>query len=333
MTCGQVSRRGLLAAGAVGIGALVAGCGRHSDTESGQRRWSFVDDRGKKVVADKRPQRIIAYVGTAAALYDLGLGDRIVGVFGPTRLKDGKPDQQAGNLDISRVTILGNAWGEFDIEKYASLRPDLLVTNMYEKNSLWFVPDDSKQKILKLAPCIALNTAHVSLPKPMHRYLQLAQELGADLSAKAVTQAKSRYEAAVTALRAAAGGNRQIKVLAGSASRDLFYVSDPRVYADLSYFRDLGVDFVVPNKVTGGFFENLSWEQANKYPADLIMLDDRTAGLQPKDLKSNPTWTSLPAVRAGQITPWLSEPRFSYAGLAPRIELLAKAVRSAHKVS
>jgi iron complex transport system substrate-binding protein len=187
-------------------------------------------------------------------------------------------------------------------------------------------PRRRQDKILKLAPCIGINTAHLALPEPPHRYVQLAQALGADLAAGPVTNAKSRYDKAVTALRTTATGNSKIKVLAGSASTDLFYVSDARVYDDLSYFRQLGVDFVVPDKVTGGFFENLSWEQANKYPADLIMLDDGTAGLQPKDLKSNPTWSPLPAVRAGQITPWLSEPRFSCAGCAPRIELLARAL-------
>jgi iron complex transport system substrate-binding protein len=99
------------------------------------------------------------------------------------------------------------------------------------------------------------------------------------------------------------------------------------------YYRQLGVDLVVPDKVDkGGYFQSLSWENADAYRADLIMLDDRTGTLQPNDLASKPTWSRLPAVRAGQVIPWSSEPRFSYAGAAPLLEALAKAVQNAKKV-
>src|SRR5882757_955629 len=331
----ELSRRRLLAAGgALAIGAVATACGStKSSASTASDAWSFTDDRKKKVNAEHRPKRVVAYTGSAAALHDFGLTTEIVGVFGPTKLKDGKPDVQAGNLDISKLTIVGNVWGEFNIEKYAALQPDLLITNMYEKSALWFVPDDSKQKILDLAPSIGINAAHVSLPEPIGRYAELAASLGADLKSTQVTAAKTRFDKAVDALRRAAKGKRKLKVLAGSASTDLFYVSDPSVYADLSYYRELGVDFVMPNHVTGGFFEDLSWEKADKYPADLIMLDNRTAALQPAALKSNPTWTRLAAVRAGQVTPWLSEPRFSYAGCAPLIELLVAAMQKAKKVT
>ena len=38
-------------------------------------------------------------------------------------------------------------------------------------------------------------------------------------------------------------------------------------------------------------------------------------------------------VKAGQIVPWLSEPRFSYAGCAGPLETLANALTSARKVA
>src|SRR3954470_14973682 len=102
----QLSRRGLLATGgAAGIGALLAACGQ--DGGSGAAKggaeggsWSFTDDRRKKVTAKSAPRRIIAFTGTAAALVDFGIGDRIVGVFGETRQKNGKPTPQAGDLDV-----------------------------------------------------------------------------------------------------------------------------------------------------------------------------------------------------------------------------------------
>ena len=44
----------------------------------------------------------------------------------------------------------------------------------------------------------------------------------------------------------------------------------------------------------------LSWENAGKFTADLILLDNRSTALQPKDLAAKPTWAQLPAVKAGQ---------------------------------
>ncbi|WP_399092967.1 ABC transporter substrate-binding protein [Streptomyces sp. BBFR2] len=329
------SRRGVLAAGgAVGIGAFLAACGGGGGKGSGAAggTWSFTDDRKKKVTLDHTPQRIVAFTGTAAALHDFGADTRLVGVFGPTKLTNGKPDPQAGGLDVDDVTIIGNAYGQFSVEKYAGLRPDLLITNMYEPGALWFVPDDRKDKINQLAPSIALTSSRTPLVKIIERYAELAGALGADLKAKRVTDAKARFEKASAALRAAAKAN-PVKVLACSGSADLFYASNPGINADLMYYKSLGVDVIVPDHLDkGGYFESLSWENADKYRADVLLLDNRTATLQPKDLASKPSWSQLPAVKADQITPWSSEPRFSYAGATPLIEQLTKAIRDAKKV-
>jgi iron complex transport system substrate-binding protein len=332
-----LSRRGLLAAGGVvGLGALLTACGGEGGPDSGSDKggsWSFTDDRHKKVSLDGPPKRIVAYVGTAAALHDFGVDSQIAGVFGPTKKKNGKPDVLAGDLDVGKLTIIGNAYGQFDIEKYAKVRPDVLITNMYVQNALWYVPEESKSKILKLAPSLALKTANVSMRHTIERYAQLARALGADPKAKKVTDAKARFDKAADALRKSAASSGGIRVLAASGAADLFYVSDPGANADLRFFKELGVDIVVPKKVgKQGFYEELSWENADKYKADVIMLDNRTQSLQPAALTSKPSWRQLPAVKAGQITTWDAEPRFSYAGAAPLLENLAKAIGDAKKV-
>ncbi|PWU46894.1 ABC transporter substrate-binding protein [Micromonospora sp. S4605] len=335
----RLSRRGLLAGGAATFAALLAGCGGDGDSASsavskGSGPWSFTDDRNEKVSAGARPTRVVAFTGTAAALVDFGLDKQVVGVFGETKRADGTKDPQAGDLNVESVEILGNVWGEFSVEKYAALRPELLVTHMYDPGALWYVPDESKDKILPLAPSVAVTTARVPMTKPIERYAQLAESLGADLSAKKVTDAKARFEAAAESVRQAVKTNPGIKVMAASGSPDLFYVSNPKVSTDLMYFAELGVDIVVPTKLeTGDYFEVLSWENANKFPADLILLDNRSTALQPKDLAAKPTWGQLPAVKANQVTPWDAVPRFSYAGAAPLLENLAKAILAAKKVS
>jgi iron complex transport system substrate-binding protein len=337
----HLSRRGILAAGgALGLGALLAACGDGGSGASDKAAekdggpWSFTDDRKEKVTADKAPERIVAFTGTAAALADFGLKDRIVGVFGETVLEDGSAHPQAGDLDVKKIEVLGNTWGEFDIEKYAALSPELLVTHQYDQGSLWYVPDESKDKILKLAPSVAVQVANVSLLKPIQRYAALAESLGADLKSRQVTDGKARFEAAAEKLRKAAKASGGLRVLAASGSADYFYVSTPAPAADLKYFAELGVNFVVPEdiKASGGYFESLSWENAGQYEADLIILDNRSTALQPGDLKSKPTWEALPAVKAGQVAEWDPVPRFSYQGAAPLMENLADAIGKARKL-
>jgi iron complex transport system substrate-binding protein len=260
--------------------------------------------------------------------------EQLVGVFGPTKLADGKPDPQAGDLPVDRLEIIGNAYGEFNIEKYAALRPELLVDNMFIPGDLFYVPEESKDKIYALAPSVAIAAGTVALPKPIERTAALAAALGADLKAAKVTAAKARFEKAAEAVRAAAKAKPGLKVLAASGSPDLFYASSPAKNTDLIYYKELGVDLIVPDKLgKDDYFESLSWENADKYDADLILLDSRTQALQPKDLGGKPSWPELPAVKAGQVIPWQPEPRFSYEGCAPLLEALATAVNSAKKTS
>jgi iron complex transport system substrate-binding protein len=341
----HLTRRGLLAAsGALGLGAVLAACGDESSDSAGSGKetpaaksgpWSFKDDRGTTVKTDKTPANIVAFVGVAAALYDYGVD--VKGVFGPTRTQDGKADVQAGDLDISKVTVLGNTWGEFSVEKYAALSPDVLITTMFDDaGTLWYVPEESKDKIAKLAPSVGISVYDRQLTEPLQRIWELAESLGADMKASSVTEAKKKFEAAATRLRAAAKAKPDLKVLAGSASQDIFYVSGTNLSIDLEYFKALGVNFVEPSEKAkaegGGWYESLSWENVDKYKADVIMMDNRTSAIQPADI-TEATWKKLPAVKAGQVIARNPEPILSYDKCAPLLEDLAKAIETAEKVS
>lgn len=336
-----LSRRSLLRSsllatgGALGAGTLLTACGSGpaddgtsgADGDSGET-WSFTDDRGETILRDRTPDRIVAFVGSAAALHDFGI--ECTAVFGPTVDGDGEPDVQAGDLDVEAVTVLGNAWGEFNVDRMVELDPEILVTNMFVDEALWYVPDDSLGQIERLADTIGITAAPTTLPAAIERYAELAAALGADPRSEQVTADKERFEEAAESLRQAARDNPGLKVLACSASADLFYAAAPDSAADLSYFAELGVDIIVPDSTDeGGFFQSLSWDNSDLYPADLLLLDNRSSYLQPADLADRHTWTRLPAVQAEQIVPWRSEPRFSYAGCAPLLEELAAAIRDA----
>ncbi|MGA5504995.1 ABC transporter substrate-binding protein [Streptomyces umbrinus] len=342
----RVSRRRLLAAGgALALGPLLAACGDGTDDgEAGDKSarsagdaagdggpWSFKDDRGRTVRADSKPKTLVAFVSTAAALHDYGIECK--GVFGPTEPIDGKPNPQAGDLDVSELTSLGTAWGQFNVEKYAALEPDLLISNMFPAPDLWYVPEESRKKIEALAPSVGISIARTSLLNPLRRTAELAESLGADLGAKKVTDAKARFDKASETLREAAEASGGLKVMAMTGDADQMYVAVPDSYSDLNYFKDLGVEFVEGKKSDEwGFWEFLSWENADRHHADLIMIDNRSTALPPKDLAKKPTWRQLPAVKAAQTTPWSMEERFSYAGFAPVIEQLAAAVKKSKRL-
>lgn len=341
----RLTRRGILAAGgALGLGAALAACGDgkaksggsgDGRTAAGSGPWSFTDDREKTVELKKTPAAIVAFTGVAAALHDYGIA--VKGVFGPTRTSGGKPDVQAGDMDISKVTVLGNVWGSFNVEKYAALAPDLLISTTFDAaGTLWYVPEESTDKITKLAPSVAISAYDRKLDVALGRMRELAESLGADVSASPVTTAKERFGKAAARLRAAAKARPEIKVMAGSASQDLFYVSGTNLSLDLEYFKALGVNFVEPPERAkaegGGWFEGLSWENVDKYPADVIMMDDRSSTIQPADITEG-TWKKLPAVKAGQVIPRSPEPILSYDKCVPLLENLAEAIEKARKVA
>ncbi|MFF0094436.1 ABC transporter substrate-binding protein [Streptomyces canus] len=341
----HLTRRGILAAGgALGLGAVLAACGDDDSSSEGSSKettaaksgpWTFKDDRGTTVKLDKVPTKIVAFVGVAAALHDYGI--EVKGVFGPTKTKDGKADVQAGDMDVSKLTVFGNVWDQFNVEQYAAFAPEVLITTTFDgAGTLWYVPAASASKIAKLAPSVAVSVYDRQITAPLQRVWELAESLGADMTATKVTDAKKRFEAASERLRTAAKAHPDIKVLAGSAAQDVFYVSGTNLSIDLEYFKALGVNFVEPPasvlKASGGWYESLSWENVDKYAADIIMMDDRTATIQPADI-TEATWKKLPAVKAGQVISRSPEPIPSYDKCVAMVENLAKAIETAKKVS
>ncbi|MEV4110400.1 ABC transporter substrate-binding protein [Nonomuraea sp. NPDC049695] len=320
-----VPRRTLIA---LGIAALagVSACGGTATTASpsaGQPTWTWTDDRGKNISLPRRPQRVVAQSGAAAALWDFGV--RPVAVFGPHRLKDGGRDPEVGEVDISKVESIGNVWGEFNVEKYASLRPDLLVAGMYQKNTLWYVPQESVQAVDQVAPSVGVQLSGRPLVEIIEKYGQLAAALGADPKAAPVVAANSRFDAASAALKSLAAARPGLKVMVVTATPDNLYVAYLPDHPDITYWGELGLNIVHPARPTeseGGFWEVLSWENADKYQADVILVDARSQSMKTEEMAKKPTWAKLPAVRAGQLYPWHAAERYSYLGYAQVMEEL-----------
>jgi len=329
-----LSRRGLFAAtGGLGAASILAACSPGESGDSGDGGadagpFSFVDERdGTAVELDGTPSKVVAFTGLAAALYDYGV--EVAAVFGPTTLADGAPDIQAGRMPVEGLEILGNVWGEFDVEKFALLGPDLIVSHYYDGFDLWFVPEDRLEEVESVAPGIGIEVSLPTLDEIIDRHAQLSVALGADLESQDNMAAVERFGAAAGAV-AASVADKPLKALAVGAREDGLYIANPPTFNLLAKGAELGAGFVVPDSPDEtGYWELLSWENVDKYEADLIFVDLRTGNLQPADLAEYPTWTALPAVAAGQVYGWNPEPVYSHVGGAVELEVIAQALTAA----
>lgn len=328
-TAAAVSRRALMVGLAV---TLVAGRPARARQEGtpGPRAtpaaWRFTDDRGVTISLAERPERIVAQVASAAALWDYGV--RPVAVFGPQRNADGTPAQDVGQVDLESVESLGEEWGEFDLEKLLTLDADLIVGPFHPEGDIWYLPPEMQPAIEDRTPIAGIQfTGGVSAAHIVERYAELAELLGADMAAPAVTDAIADHDTAVAELREAIAGNPGLTVMTVSGTPDLLYVANPSYAADLVFLKALGLDIVQHGQP--GMWEELSWEQANTYSADLILVDARAGAMAPDEYAQIETWAALPAVQAGQLGPWRTELPYSHASYAGYFRELAEVIRNA----
>ncbi len=136
-------------------------------------------------------------------------------------------------------------------------------------------------------------------------------------------------------MKAAAKDKQGIKVLLASRSKEDFYVASPENFPEIQTLAEAGVEFVEVNadQATGGFFEQLSWEQAGKYDADVIIYDAREAPGTADEVAKIPTWSRLPAAKAGQVYPWYTAAPYSYKQYAQIYNDVAEWLGSVEKVN
>jgi iron complex transport system substrate-binding protein len=326
----DIGRREFLI-GLAAAATLLVGCGgdepagSSGTTTTGPSAWEFTDDRGQRVSLPQRPERVAAYVGTAAALWDLGI--RATGVFGTQRQADGTPVPAAGRLDLDVVKSLGEE--SVDLEALAALRPDLIVMQSGPSGlDPWPVTKEQVDEVARIAPIVAAQGYGAPVSEIVAGYERLAAALGADMQSADLEQARGDLTRAAGEFRAAAAAKPGLVALFTYADNEGLWVAKIEDYPDLLEFQRLGLAIVK----AGGpddYWEMLSWEQAGRYPADVIFHDERPHSLQPDALRRFPTWTALPAVRAGQVYRWNAETVLSHRGFAAALSELAGHVRAA----
>lgn len=289
--------------------------------ESSSGGWSFTDDRGKEITLPSRPERVVAEVGSAAALWDLGI--QVVGIFGPAVTDDGEREAKAGNIDLDAVESIGEGFEDFDLEALIALEPDLIVSTMYDDETLWMIDPEVLPQVEQIAPAIGINIVAKPVTDLIERFADLAKSLGADLQATAHTEAKARFEELSERVSSIVAEKPGLTVLAVAGGEEALYIGNPDMTSDLMYFAELGVEMVDPEGEESYFSSELSWEQATKYPSDVILNDIRSAWYSIEQLVAVPSMAEHPAVKAGQVGNWHTEYIISYRGFGDVLEDLA----------
>jgi iron complex transport system substrate-binding protein len=339
-------RRFLGVTAAAGAAVVLAGSGGSSAQEAdatpspaGSGAWSFTDDRGTTVSLQAQPERIVAYDLAASALMNFGV--KLVGIFGS--FPADKNPQLAG-LDLSGVTILGEAYGAINLEALAAAQPDLIVTIFDPRltGPVIGFPDAATQALAEhIAPIVAINSIK-DLTDVIDRFEELGASLGVDPKAPGVTAAHERFQSTSARLQAATAAKPGLTALALSAGSSWgFAFARPDSFPTLRLFQQLGLKMVKPASPPGDinkqynsfFYEYVSFELADVYPADLILYSILPAALDLQALSEIPTWQRLPAVQAGQLVPWRTLDPFSYKLLGDDLDALAAIVEGAEIVT
>ena len=289
-----------LAACSSGTPAPAASASASTPAASG---WSYTDDTGATITLDHRPERVAGFADQVLSL--LSYGVKPVAVFGRVDVKN---DPRFAGYDLSEVKIVGNAYGEIDLEALAEAAPDLIVSAVYPSDregtvvskAPYYVLKDLEQhtKILAIAPVAAVKVGGKGLTL-IESNTRLALALGAD-QAK-VDADKATFDAAAAKLGTAAK-ETGLEVTVMYADADGVYLVKPEDEPQTQLYKSLGVKLTEPNPDGPYYWDIYSWENAGKVSSgDVILLS--VEGFQVDDLKKQATFAKHPALQAGQVHP------------------------------
>lgn len=289
--------------------------------------WSYTDTTGNTVTLDHVPTRLIMHANAAAGLIPFGI--RPVGIYVDTPVTE---DKSLQGLDLSGIEIVGEKWGEIDLEKVAALKPDLIVAEWWPLDKAFSGLESGagakNQQILKLAP-ITGPTQGDSTVKLIGDYETLAKSLGADLDAPAIAADKAAFEASLGKFKAAVAAKPNLTALPVWAGTDGLYVASTQGASELMDFASWGLKLMNPETADDrGYWETLSWEQADKYQPDLLLVDNRS-DTTIETAKAQPMWTSIKAAAAGQVTDWPAFWLRNYAAYSRELDKLTAAIDAA----
>ncbi|GIE92246.1 ABC transporter substrate-binding protein [Actinoplanes regularis] len=263
----------------------------------------------------------------------ISFGIKPVGIYTDEPVKT---DPNLKDLDLTGITVLGEEWGKIDVEKAASLAPDLIVGDWWpaEKaySGLEEGVDEKSKKLKELAPIVGISQGE-SIVDLAEGYENLAKSLGAKVDDPKVAANKQRFEAAVTAFKTATAAKPGLTAAAMAPSDENLSIANPKYAPELLDFQRWGLKVINPERPDPSFpyWETISWENADKYQPDLILWDSRvfTPTVNAEYGKKQPTWFKVKAAKAGAAVSWPGYWLHTYGDFAVELEKLTTAISAA----
>jgi iron complex transport system substrate-binding protein len=302
--------------------------------------WTFTDDKGVTVTLPSRPERLAIDVNAAAPLWDFGI--KPGALFGWNVMADGSLNDAGGNIDPEGIPTVGNVNEPINVEQLIAAEPDLIITitTALDNNpeDYWSIDAALLEQVKAVAPLIAISTtgaANETRPsdagKITERFAELAGLLGADLQSEELGAAKAAYDAAIENFSTVASEKADLTAMFLATGEDTHWVAWAPAWSDLSLYTELGMNVQEP-ETHDGWWEQISHEQALKYPTDLLFVSTR-GSLTIDELKSSPTFGAHPAVKANQVFDWNQDTIHSYQGMTEVLDGIAGALESSTKAS
>ena len=282
--------------------------------------WSYTGGDGTTVTLDEVPVRIIASQDAAAGLIPLGI--RPVGIYANSPIEDAKALQ---GLDLSGIEIIGEVWGEVNREAALALEPDLVIGEYWPRQTTWSGGPKAVEAFDQIAPITGPIQGN-SILTLIEDYERLAESLGADLGQAEIASDKAAFSASLDTFKSTVAAKPGLTALAVTGGADELSIADVTSSAELQDFASWGLD-IISAESSNGYWEQLSWEVANKYQPDLVLVDDRAKAMQ--ILPEQPMWTRIKAAEAGQVTRWPAFWLRNYAAYARELDALTQAIDAA----
>ncbi|MFT4039062.1 MAG: ABC transporter substrate-binding protein [Thermomicrobiales bacterium] len=295
--------------------------------------WTFTDFLGRVTTLPAPPQRIAAEIGTAAAVYDMGI--QVQAVWGgPANDPTGSPEAW-GRLPVESVVNISTPEGNPDPEKALQAGTDLFIFGAVELEDVTrYSEDDTPYANLPpIAPLLVWPFLD-RVDRTMAEIWKVAIALGAEPDSPENVAAQAALDDAVAALQAALDATPGLTAMFGYPVNDEIYIANPNGWDDVNYFRSLGLNVLDTDPVTGDkWWETLSWEQASKYEPDTIFLATVEGAMPLAQVKTHPTFSRQPAVQADQVGVWSWYFARSPQGVTQLVQNVLDVVQDAEKVT
>ncbi len=315
----------LLATAAV----VLVGCGSTSGgSDAGaSAAWTYASGDGRTYTADEVPKRIIAHAYAAKALMSYGIKPVAIYADGPV-----KDDVGLQGVDFGGVEILSEEWGVIDVEKAATLDPDLVVGDWWPAENAYSGMEggveESSKKLADLAPVVGPSQGD-SIVELVEGYAGLAQTLGADTAV--IEAQRADFAAALEEFKAAAAAKPDLTALAISPYEETYAVAVPQYAPELLDLQSWGLGVINPTTPDADFpyWESLSFENADTYQPDVLLFDDRNYPGNRQTLEEQPIAPSIKAFAAGSFTTWPAYWLHTYPDYAEQLKALTAFVTGA----